>query len=409
MSDEAKSRNLPISPISVVTSRRTSSQQINPESPKSYASQIRRTSQHIVINPEEMGNESPLMRISTNFALPESSAFLSGILEAIAEHFMGFYALHLTYFLCVPMIGAIIFYFIEQDSIGVTFVDSMFTVFSAMTCAGLVVVDFGKISLASEILLVVIMTMGSSVLLSIVPLAIRTELFKNDIREYNLACASSTDEYRIRHVNRLKYFAMRRLIWVLLAYFFIFQLIPTAIVWMYVSLNANAKQILVDNGEPNPFMFSLFHVVSSFNNAGLGTLSANLIPFRTDFFLLFIFAVLILLGNTLFPVALRYIIKGLKHFSKSEENQAIYAFLLLNSRECFTNLFPDVNTNILLLYSIVVNCFQWFMFMALDWKSGFFGDMTSTEKVFSALFQSISTRLAGFQIFDLSNFSFASF
>jgi Trk-type K+ transport system membrane component len=80
----------------------------------------------------------------------------------------------------------------------------------------------------------------------------------------------------------------------------------------------------------------------------------------------------------------------------------MYSFLLLNSRECFTLLFPEVNTQIVLILNIAFNVVQVIFFLALDWSSGLFYDLSIGGKILNSLFQSISTRQAGFQVVDLN-------
>jgi Trk-type K+ transport system membrane component len=135
---------------------------------------------------------------------------------------------------------------------------------------------------------------------------------------------------------------------------------------------------------------------------GLGLFAQNMVPYAKDFFILFIMGSQILFGNNLYPIALRYIIWFLKKTTKSDIARQEYSFLLLNSRECFTNLFPAMNTQILFMIVAAFNIFQWISYLALDWHSGLFGDLTPWERAFSALFQSISTRAAGFNVYDLS-------
>jgi Trk-type K+ transport system membrane component len=323
--------------------------------------------------------------------------------HTLKTFFSDFYGIHLAYFSILPIIGAAVLYAIEHDRIQVRFIDTLFTSFSAMTAAGLSCVDLSKMNIGSRIVVFMLFELGSIVLMTIVPLSMRTHRLGKAIESKHKKGSLKNEEAKdVLQVNMLKYEAMKMLRNITLSYYFLFQIIPTIVLWIYFSVHQSAIDILATNGNENAFFYSLFHVGSSFNNAGFGLFSNNMIPLIEQEFVLLFLSILMIAGNTMYPIFLRQTIKILKRISKSEKTKASYAFLLANPRESFTHLFPELNTNILFWALTFINIFQWIIFLALDWSSGLFGSINPFQKIVAALFQSVTTRATGFNVIDLN-------
>jgi Trk-type K+ transport system membrane component len=130
-----------------------------------------------------------------------------------------------------------------------------------------------------------------------VPLFIRTELLKEEIQKHY-----RDDDKKLIQLNLLKWHSMKRLGKIIL--FFLSD------AWILGPLNLHE---LIYNCQGN--------FVVAFNNAGTSLFSANLVPFQGDFVILLVIGMQILLGNTMFPVELRWVIKLLRKYSKSEESR----------------------------------------------------------------------------------------
>jgi Trk-type K+ transport system membrane component len=317
--------------------------------------------------------------------------------HAVAKKY-SFVQIHFAYFMAVEFVFSLIIYAVESRHSGMNYFQALFNAVSIHTSSGLTITDLAILSNTTLFIFLILTLLGSNVLISAMPLFIRTAILKDEIEKHH---KKGDDEMMIK-MNKLKCRAMRKLGYVVLGYFISFQVIGFLIILMYISLYSTAKEIMIANGVHSTVAFAIFHSVAAFNNTGLSLFPANLIPYQGDFFLLFILGVQVLFGNTMFPVALRWIVKGLGKFAKTEEAREEWTFLLTNSRQCYTHLFPDRNTTILALSILGMTSVQWIFFIVMDWNSGMFGSLNAFHKINSALFQSISTRLAGFNVFDLS-------
>ena len=151
----------------------------------------------------------------------------------------------------------------------------------------------------------------------------------------------------------------------------------------------------------NTTWFWIFNSVSSMTNAGM-SLSDNSMqgPLGDAFLLLIPMGVLILVGNTSFPIMLRILIWVLsKIVSKKSRLYEDLCFLLDHPRRCFYYLFPARQTWLLACMVFGLTAIDWVFLIILDLnlnpKNG------KGTWVFDSLFQSISVRSAGFQAFDI--------
>jgi len=81
--------------------------------------------------------------------------------------------------------------------------------------------------------------------------------------------------------------------------------------------------------------------------------------FNAAIYMLLTMGLLILVGNTLYPCALRLIVWSIRHMLPDNNDWAdtryTLQFLLDHPRRCYTNLFPSKHTWWLLLSVIVLN------------------------------------------------------
>ena len=120
--------------------------------------------------------------------------------------------------------------------------------------------------------------------------------------------------------------------------------------------------------------FSVFHAVSAFCNAGFALYSTNLEPFKTNHFVLLVISALIVLGGLGFAVINTYIIffqTGVKKLN-------------LTSR-----LAIKITGWLILIGTLLFLLFEYSNPTTL-------GDLTFMQKLTNSLFQSITTRTAGF-------------
>ncbi|RYG45369.1 hypothetical protein EON67_10665, partial [archaeon] len=94
--------------------------------------------------------------------------------EWLARHITFFY-LHLIYFLLLALIGGAVIYGIERGN--VAYIDSLYFAASASCVTGLSTVDFSTLRVGSQIIVLILIMLGSTVLMSAVPVLIRRRYF----------------------------------------------------------------------------------------------------------------------------------------------------------------------------------------------------------------------------------------
>ncbi len=125
----------------------------------------------------------------------------------------------------------------------------------------------------------------------------------------------------------------------------------------------------------------IFHAVSAFCNAGFSTLEGGLVEYQKGFFVPFLVALGVLLGNTGFPI----IYEIVEYFRDKTKRFSLHFKLTL-----FTHLF------LIFLGTCLLLTFEWNTSLK---------DFSLSKKIFAAFFHSINARTAGFNTIDLSLFS----
>jgi len=138
-----------------------------------------------------------------------------------------------------------------------------------------------------------------------------------------------------------------------------------------------------------------------------------LVELPLDTFVLIVIMFLLLAGNTCFPLFLRLCIWAFKRASRDERTHAVLAMLLKYPRTCYTHLFPAYATRwltivipLLIILQIAALCIS--AFARHDDPEQIMDGLGAWESVLAAVFQSVSTRTAGFSVVPLSRLSSAS-
>jgi len=128
----------------------------------------------------------------------------------------------------------------------------------------------------------------------------------------------------IRYARVLEYVALKKLCIVIWVYHIGVHLLATLALAVYFHISHAAGSILRTRGI-NYWWFSSFHVVSAFGNSGLSILPDNLIPFSTDRYVQLLLAAVIVLGNTGFPIGLRFLVWVFQKIAKKKDP---YSYIL---------------------------------------------------------------------------------
>lgn len=139
---------------------------------------------------------------------------------------------------------------------------------------------------------------------------------------------------------------------------------------------------------PKTLYYSLFHSVSAFCNAGFSLFSDSFVTFRKDAWTNITIILLIILGGLGFLVL--------------QEGKDILSSLVKRKKTPVT-----LHTKIVLIVTLVVIVFSFLFFFLIEADLSM-KNLTPMEKILSSLFQTVTSRTAGFNTMDLSSLSAAS-
>ncbi|KAG7663751.1 TRK1 [[Candida] subhashii] len=210
-----------------------------------------------------------------------------------------------------------------------------------------------------------------------------------------------TDEQK-EELGGVEYRAVKLLIKIVVGYYIGFHLLGAVMLTIWIYCMPEYKLMLTSQSI-NPAWWAWFTAQSSFNDLGLTLTPDSMSSFNESSFVLVLCAFLIVIGNTGFPVFLRFIIwilfKTARPLSLYKES---LGFLLDHPRRCFTLLFPSVPTWWLFFILVALNGFDLVLFCIVDIHNSIFDGIDTGYRVLDGLFQAFCTRTVGFSVFDLS-------
>nr|POF17073.1 low-affinity potassium transport protein [Quercus suber] len=202
-----------------------------------------------------------------------------------------------------------------------------------------------------------------------------------------------------------EYRAVSLLAWLVPAYFILFQLLGCLGCAAWIA--SRHPEVAAVNAL-NPWWVGAFNAVSAFNNSGMSLLDANMTAFQTGYYILLTMGLLILAGNTCYPIFLRLIVWTMWRLvncldgEKWEERARTLRFLLDHPRRCYTNLFPAQHTWWLLVVVVILNGTDWAAFEILNINNERLTDLLPTDiRVIDGLFQALAVRSGGFYVVSI--------
>ncbi|KAL6068497.1 low affinity potassium transporter [Balamuthia mandrillaris] len=304
-----------------------------------------------------------------------------------------------------------------------SYTDALFFSTSALTVTGLITLDTASLRVASQVVIYLLIFCGGAIMESMFPLFLRWWTMMRRAR----VTLKRAQQRRMLHLDshitnafddrqkvrgRTEFRALLRLMIWIPAYFFSIQLGAFLMLGFFGQFSSTYNQVL-ENNDNNPWWWSMFHALSALNNAGYSTMPDSLVQFNRSSFVLTLIAVLVLFGNTAYPVVLRFLLwlyyryllwRNNKRKSKKEEDNRlqVYRYLLSHPRRCTTHLFPSTHTWWLLAMLITLTLMEYMLFLALDWNSEAVEGLEAYDKLSNGFAQSVFTRTAGFNSIDIS-------
>ncbi|KAI0628944.1 cation transport protein-domain-containing protein [Trametes polyzona] len=210
---------------------------------------------------------------------------------------------------------------------------------------------------------------------------------------------------QLEELGGVEYRALTALLWIVAAYHIGLQLLAFVVIAPYMSLPKWHEDFVPPAlHKPIPSTwYSAFQVVSSYTNTGMSLVDQSLVPFQQAYPLIVFMIILILAGNTAFPVLLRFQIWALTHVVPKESrlNETLH-FLLDHPRRCFIYLFPSHQTWFLLIILAALNATDWFFFLVLDIGNPAITSIPLGVRFLIGLLQATAVRAAGFGTVTLS-------
>ncbi|KAL2316434.1 Potassium transport protein [Schizosaccharomyces pombe] len=224
---------------------------------------------------------------------------------------------------------------------------------------------------------------------------------------YNATVGRNSAFYALTPVEReelagIEYESLRILTVILVVYFLFWHILGLVAFLIFIYTAKTSGRVVTDGGI-NRGWWAAFTSSSLFDNLGYSLNSDSLNSFQKAIFPQVLGTILIFLGNTFFPIMLRFIIWIMIRTTRFSPNfqQALY-FLFEHPRRSFTLLFPSKTTWVLFLNLTLLNFASFFFFMVLDLGNSYVDKIPVGYRIMNAIFQNAATRSAGFTVVDLS-------
>ncbi|KAJ9548269.1 hypothetical protein OSB04_020812 [Centaurea solstitialis] len=389
-----------------------------------------------------LGNKLQQLCSSSCFAISSFFRFIWFLVTCFSHyvlHHMNHFSIELFYFSFLSSVGYLVLNATDPRTTNFAprKLDLFFTSVSASTVSSMSVVEMEVFSNTQLVVMTILMFIGGEVFTSMVGLHVshhqrsvkkggRVNDSMSDLgvpanfRELELGTianpefeSSKSDIFELgyepepmAHTEELKCKSIKFLGFVALGYLFLVQTLGVVSVLVYLNVISSAKNVLKQKGLKT-FTFSLFTVVSTFASCGFVPTNENMIVFSKNSGLLLLLIPQILLGNNLYPSALRFSVWAIGKFKKKAETR----YLLDNGRRDnirFHHFLSHLHSLFLVVTVLGFILVQFVLFSALEWGSDSLSALNNYQKFVGVLFQTINTRHTGETIFDLSTIAAAS-
>ncbi|QEN09743.1 hypothetical protein EXM22_17785 [Oceanispirochaeta crateris] len=268
------------------------------------------------------------------------------------------------YFLILIFVGTILLSLPSSYSAGsLRSLDALFTAVSAVCVTGLSTVTTGDFSLSGKIILLCLIQAGGLGFITFSTLY----LFFPGSRFSFRNTAIIQEYYGSEHIQKPK-----NIIRSILGFTLIFELSGILIIFPG----------MVRQGVEHPFFSSVFHGISAFCNAGFSLYSDSLTQFQGNPQVLGGVSFMIVTGGLGYMVHWN-LFKKVSHPGKVKLRY---------------------HSMIMILFTFILIILGFFVFYLLE-RHRLFSDMNTEDALMAALFQSITTRTAGFNTVDQSGFT----
>lgn len=283
-------------------------------------------------------------------------------------------------FMLIILIGSGLLMLPKAHVQPISYLDALFTSTSAVCVTGLIVVDTAT----------AFTTLGKIIIISLIQIGgLGIMTFTGFFSYIFTGRASFRERMLLRDILSAENLGnLFKILSKILLITFLTELIGALIIYLNLSGNFESK-----------FFFAVFHSISAFCNAGFSTLPEGLYTaqVRMNYNIHVMVAILIILGGIGFPVLLN-IYKYFKHLIVS----VIRKFKYKKTIYIKSN---DINTSIVLTTTFVLLAIGMFAYYMLE-KDTSLSNMSNYQQVVVTFFGSVSARTAGFNVADLTRWSY---
>mmetsp|Transcript_2499 Transcript_2499/g.5739 ORF Transcript_2499/g.5739 Transcript_2499/m.5739 type:complete len:698 (+) Transcript_2499:44-2137(+) len=295
-----------------------------------------------------------------------------------------YFYLYSSFLLLVVFVGAFLLKLFDER---LSKIDAIFFAMSSVTQAGMSTVNFAQQQTSTFIITFACMTLGCPMYLSLVPVFLRRRSFHKHYRRKVVPPG----------VN-VEYDALGKIIKMVLGYAFVVQ--ATGLILFYLFIFREPEDWRRLNKVANAHWYTFYTVCSGFYNNGLTPASDSVHPLFHNPPALYLVGIMIMLGNTGFPIMLRVIATGCWFISRSDHDTQAYQFILEYPRRCYTHIFPGRETR--WLFFVLVS-FVVVQTSVILWQSAgaeFWQGISFSTHFANALFLALSARTAGLSSVD---------
>ncbi|KAK1317475.1 Cation transporter HKT2 [Acorus calamus] len=322
--------------------------------------------------------------------------------------------LHLFYFLCLAFSGSLALSLLTPrvPSFNLRFIDSLYISASALTVSGLGSVEMEVLSNTQLVVIALLMLVGGEVFVSMLAFPFTTIKYKYnkwnhnkvDVELQSVESGSPVTSPDDDEIDELKYSSMKRLSYVVFSYHVMTNFIGSISILVYVVLVKTSREVLKRKGL-RVSTFCVFVSISSFANGGFIPTNENMAIFNSNSGLLLIVVLLVLMGNTLFPVFLRFSIWVLKGVTGRSE----FEYMLARPEEVgFRHLLPKRENGPVAMTVLGLIAAQVILLCGLEWRSNALSGLNGYRKIVVSVFQGVNSRHAGESAVDFSVVSAAA-
>ncbi|KAI1393418.1 potassium transport protein TRK1/TRK2 [Hypoxylon trugodes] len=218
----------------------------------------------------------------------------------------------------------------------------------------------------------------------------------------NSAFLGLSEEQR-EELGGIEYRSLKTLALVLTIYFFGYTFFGMICLVPWIVNNNDYYGQIIDAAGQSRVWWGFFTANSAFMDLGLTLTPDSMNSFNTAIFPLLIMSFLIILGNTGFPIMLRFMIWLFSLIAP--RNSGLWEelrFLMDHPRRCFTLLFPSNATWWLFFILVALNGIDLILFIILDLHDSAVDGLPLNIRFLDGWFQATATRTAGFSCISLS-------